>query len=306
MKAVAAPAHKEVTAAMDNKEADMVTWDMVDGKVVNKDTVNMVNRNMEDTVDKAIEDSKADGDSKVGKVMVNNVVMDKKDTEVVMDNKADKDTEDNKVVGGNKRIMANSEDQENCSTVGMDSNMRASTVKTATMAEEDMVTMKMNPGCRHVTRVGKKKIMMTILMKMKTIMECRAGMKKTTKMNMIRKTAAGEPLWDIHVVDLAACPMSRNIAWVAKIGMPSVMTWEGRAGQAVLLNMDQRMDLMVPHLRAGVLADQAVVATTLPVAVPPVCGAAWAGNHRMGAMVAVAGAAALIRAVHRNTEAVVH
>jgi hypothetical protein len=75
------------------------------------------------------------------------------------------------------------------------------------------------------------------------------------------------------------------------------MIWEGRAKQAVLLSMDQTMDLMVLLHRIGVWAVPAEAMQALPsVALP--C------QEKMVVWVAMAAEAALIRAVPLVTEAV--
>jgi hypothetical protein len=81
--------------------------------------------------------------------------------------------------------MANNVDMDNRNTADMDSNMKVSMVQTGTMAEADIMKMRMNPVCRDVTRVDRKKIMMKITMKTTTIMACKAGMVRK-KMNMMK------------------------------------------------------------------------------------------------------------------------
>jgi hypothetical protein len=180
---------------MDNK-ADMairdtvgssVNKDMVDSNVV-RDTADMVNKateGTEDPVDKDMADSKVDGDNT--KDMVNSVDLDSKVTEV---NKVDKNMEVSKADGTNTKDMVNKVvDMDNKSTADMDSNMKVSMVQTETMEEADIMKMKMNPACRDVTRVDRKKIMMKIMMKTMTIMECKGSMeRKKMKMNMMKMT----------------------------------------------------------------------------------------------------------------------
>jgi hypothetical protein len=97
--------------------------------------------------------------------------------------RADKDMEVSKADGANTKEVVNSAVMDNRNTADLASNMKANTVQTGTMAEVDIVKMKMNPACRDVTRADRKKIM-TIMMKTKTIMVCRAGMERK-KMNMM-------------------------------------------------------------------------------------------------------------------------
>jgi hypothetical protein len=198
-KTVAAGATREATVVMDNKVGDMVTRDtevnkvdrdteinrvdkdmvgnnvdrdmVVDNKVV-RDMADMVNKDTEVTevqVDRDMADSKADGVNRVAR-----------DMEAI---RADKDMEVSKADGANTKEVVNSAVMDNRNTADLASNMKANTVQTGTMAEVDIVKMKMNPACRDVTRADRKKIM-TIMMKTKTIMVCRAGMERK-KMNMM-------------------------------------------------------------------------------------------------------------------------
>jgi hypothetical protein len=186
---------------------------MVDNKVV-RDTADMVNKDTEvteDPADRGMADSKEDGDnmkdmansvdmdSKVTEVskvdgvntkdMVNSVDMGSKVTEV---NKVDRDMEVNKADGANTKDMASNVDMDNRNTADMDSNTKVSMVQTETTVEPDIMKMKTNPACRDVTRVGRKKVMMKIMMKTMTIMACRDGMEKK-KMNMMKtKTTTGK------------------------------------------------------------------------------------------------------------------
>ena len=301
--AVRAP--KEVLADTDNKEADMVTRDLVDSRV-DKDMVDskvdMVNKDAgskadnKDTVDKVMADSKADGDNTkdmvskdadskadnkdpVGKVMA--------DSKADGGNKVDRDMEVSKADGANTKVMEdNREDTANRSTADMDSNMKANMVKTGTMAGVAIMKMKMNPGCRDVTRVGKKKIMMKNTMKMRimTIMVCKASMVRKKKMNMMKtkmkmKTTTGK-CRDVRVMDLAVCQTNRNVVWgVARIGMTNVI-WEGGDNHpVVLLNMSLNMVLQVPLHRASavgtgnpaVLVGAVQAVPALHAVVLPVC-----------------------------------
>jgi len=277
---VADRAHREATADMANKEADMVTRDMVNSKV-DEDTVGnkvvMVNKDTAgNRAGKDMADSKADGDNM--KIMANSVDMANKimeDSKVDGVNKVDKDMEVNKADGDNTKGMVNSVDTANRSTADMDKNMKANMVKTETMAEADMMKRKMNPGCRDVTGVGKKKIMMKNMMKMRmrTIMECKVGMERKmnmmkTKMKMITSKCRG-----VRVADLAVCQTNRNIAWVASIGTTNVMIREGGDNHpAVLPGMDQITDhLVLLHVGTGNPAVPAEAVPTLPAVVLPVC-----------------------------------
>jgi hypothetical protein len=207
---VAAGATREATVVMDNKvgamvtrvtEDSKVTRDMVGSNVV-RDTADMVNKDTEVTenpADRVMADSKEDGDNT--KDMVNSVDMDSKVTEVnkvvrgtvdmvnkgseVTEDPVVKDMADSKADGANTKDMVNNVDMDNRNTADMDSNMKVNMVQTGTMAEADIMKMKMNPACRDVTRVGRKKIMMKIMMKTMTIMACKAGMERK-KMNMMK------------------------------------------------------------------------------------------------------------------------
>jgi hypothetical protein len=177
---VAAEAARKATVVTDNEAADMVTRVTVDSKV-GKDTVDMETR---DTVDRDMADSKVDGVNM--KDMVNSVV--NKDT---ADSKADgarvdRVTEVSKVDGDNTKGMVNSVDMDNRSTADTDNNMKVNMVQTGTMAGAGMMKMKTSPACRDVTRAGRKKIMMKVLMKTMTIMVCKAGMERKKKMNMMK------------------------------------------------------------------------------------------------------------------------
>jgi hypothetical protein len=207
-KTVAAGATREATVVMDNKVGDMVTRDMVDNRVtrdmdssvevanmkvmvnnVDKDMVDskvvrvmadMVNKGTEDTADREIADSKVDGVNT--KAMVNSVDL---------ANRVDRDMADSKADGVNTKVMANKAMvnnvvTDNRNTVAMASNMKVNMVPIGTMAEADIVKMKMNPACRDVTRADRIRIMMKTMMKMMTIMACRDGMEK--KMMITMKT----------------------------------------------------------------------------------------------------------------------
>jgi hypothetical protein len=146
----------------------------------------------------------------VSRDLDNKVDMGIKDSEV-MDSRVDmdRDTEDSKADGDNMKDMAdNRVDTDNKSTAAMDSNMKVNMVQTGTMAKDDMMTM-MNSGCRDVTRVGRKKNLMKIMMKMRmmTIMVCRASMakKKTMSLMKMKTTMASKPLCNkgARAVDLA-------------------------------------------------------------------------------------------------------
>jgi hypothetical protein len=95
------------------------------------------------------------------KVLVNNMDTANKNTEDTANNCMKdiviKDMENNKEAGGDKKIMTNRVNLVKSNTVDMDSNTKAGMVKTGTIAIENMVTMKLKPGGRFVTRV----VMMT-------------------------------------------------------------------------------------------------------------------------------------------------
>jgi hypothetical protein len=186
---VAAGAARKAAVVTDNKEANTATRDTVDSRV-GKDMVDMANRDTVDTrVDKVMADSKVDGVNT--KDMVNSVVMDSKVTEVSkVDgvNKVDRDMADSKADGDNMKGMVNNVvDMDNKSTADTGSNMKVNMVQTGIMAEADMMKMKMNPACRGVTRVNRKKIMMKNTTKMMmTIMVCKASMERKKMMNMMK------------------------------------------------------------------------------------------------------------------------
>jgi hypothetical protein len=138
--------------------------------------------NSVDMDSKVTEVSKVDGVNT--KDMVNSVDMGSKVTEV---NKVDRDMEVSKADGANTKDMASNVDMDNRNTADMDNNMKVSMVQTETMVEPDIMKMKMNPACRDVTRVDRKKIMMKIMMKTMTIMECKGSMERK-KMNMMKMT----------------------------------------------------------------------------------------------------------------------
>jgi hypothetical protein len=103
----------------------------------------------------------------------------------------DRDIADSKADGVNtkdmvNKAMVNNVDMDNRNTVDMVSNMKVSMVQIGTMAEADIVKMKMNPACRDVTRADRIRIMMKTMMKMMTIMACRADTEK--KMMIMMKT----------------------------------------------------------------------------------------------------------------------
>jgi hypothetical protein len=95
------------------------------------------------------------------KVLVNNMDTANKNTEDTANNCMKdiviKDMENNKEAGGDKKIMTNRVNLVKSNTVDMDSNTKAGMVKTGTIAIENMVTMKLKPEGRFVTRV----VMMT-------------------------------------------------------------------------------------------------------------------------------------------------
>jgi hypothetical protein len=78
------------------------------------------------------------------------------------------------------------------------------------------------------------------------------------------------------------------------------MIWEGRVNRAVLLSMNQIMDLMVLLLRIAVWAVPVIAVPAVPAAVFQAC------QDKRVAWETVAAEAALIRAVPLVAEAVVH
>ena len=112
--------------------------------------------NMKDMVNSADMDNK-DMDNKEDMAIKDTVDMVNKDTVDTADNSVDKVMEASKADGDNGKNIVNSADLDNKNTVDMDSNMKVNMVQTGTMANEDMMTT-MNPGCRADTGVGRRRI----------------------------------------------------------------------------------------------------------------------------------------------------